>query len=277
VTIHNAFIEYREQTAPRGSALYYSLLFTPKEKRDAIIALHAFSNELAKITEQNTEKTILQAKLQWWRQEWQRMAEGKAQHPIAKTLASEKSLSPALLQEWIDGALIKLDSDHLCTEKDLSFFCYREMGICAILSAYILGFQQQRSLVGVQDLAESIALVDIMTHLAIHLRRGWCFLPLDWLEQYQVTEEHLQAKNMSPELKALLQQLSNHAQNKFKSGLEKIAREDKTTLLPIIIQATITDKLRQEIVKANFPILHEQISLTPLRKLFITIQTYCRL
>lgn len=276
MTSDNSFTEYREQTAPRGSSLYYSLLFTPEEKRVSVIALHAFANELAKITEQNTEKTILQAKLQWWQQEWQRMFNGKAQHPLAKVLAIETTLPPALFQEWVDGALMKLDCDHFCTERDLAFFCYRETGICAILSAYILGFKQQNSLKGVQDLAESMALLSIMTQLAKHLQRGWCFLPLDWLEQHHVTEEQLQANHMTSELKAVLQQLSDHAQNKFNNGLEKIAQEDKATLLPIIIQATLANKLRQEIVKADFPILHEKIGLTPLRKLFTAITTYWR-
>ncbi|MFN7098103.1 MAG: squalene/phytoene synthase family protein [Gammaproteobacteria bacterium] len=278
MTTSGAFTEYRERIAPRGSSLYYSLLFTDEEKRLPIIALHAFGDELAKITTQQTEKSILQAKLQWWQQEWQRTFDGQAQHPITKIFDSRtlSVIPPVLLQEWIDSAILKLECDHLCTEKDLDFFCYRERGILAIVSAYLLGFKQQTSLRGVQDLAESITLIEMTVNLAKQLHRGWCFLPLDWLEQHQVSEEHLQSKLTAPEVKAVLQQLLNYAHVKFNNGLEKIAKEDKSSLLPIIIQATLADKLRQAIIKADFSVLREQISLAPLRKLFTAIRMYWR-
>ncbi|NNM58648.1 MAG: squalene/phytoene synthase family protein [Legionellales bacterium] len=271
------FFEYEQKICPRGSTLYYSLLFVDEEKKRSLVALYALHHEFTQITEHYHEKNLAQIKLQWWQQECQRMFEGKAQHPIAialQTAVSAHELPPALFQEWVDGALLKLDIDHCCTESDLLFFCYREYGILAILSAYLLGFKQHSSLKGVQELAQSIALTQVLKKFSYHLRRDWCFLPLDWLTQQNLTVTDLQPLTLTPALTAVFKQASDLAEQKFQQGCKDIYTDDKKTLSPLFIWAAINNKTRVEMEKEGFNILTQQIDLTPLRKLFIAIRWY---
>lgn len=262
-----------QNPAAVGSSLYYSLLFTRPEQREAIVALHTLQHELQNMTEHYREVSVIKAKLQWWQQEMLNVyAKQEAQHSITKTLLpaiQSYQLPQQLFTEWLDGAFLKLESDHLCTEEDLLFFCYREYGICALLSAYVLGFKEHSSLQGVHDLAISVAILRLIQALRHHLYRGWCFIPLSLLEQHGVTEVMLQSGQMSPELRAALDDLWQLAQRKYESGLEKIPPADKKTLKPLIINANLSIKLGKEIAAEGFPVLTEQTSLTPLSKLFI--------
>lgn len=271
----DAFDVYVKKICPQGSALYYSLLFTDKAKRHSVIALNALHHELTQITEHYNEKNIAIIKLQWWQQECLRMFEGKAQHPISialQTVARAQKLPAVLFQEWIDGAILKLDIDHCCTESDLLFFCYREYGILAVLSAYVLGFKQHNSLKNIHTIAEGIALTKLLKKFSYHIRKGWCFLPLDWLSEQHLTLTDLQTPALTPELKALFQRVSELAGQKFQLACKNIDIEDRNTLLPLFISGAITDKTRIEMAKTGFQILTQEIDLTPLRKLFIALR-----
>lgn len=267
-----SFTYYQEKIVQPGSDIYYSLLFTPEAKKTAAVALYSFEYELQNITECYKEKNLAEIKLQWWKQEWQRMLQQKAQHPLAIALQPFSTTLPLpLLEEWVDGALVKLDSDHLCTEEDLSFFCYREVGIRTILLAHILGYTEHRSLKGVQDLAEVIALLFIINHREHHIKKGQFFLPLIWLEQHKITVEDLNSLIMTPAMTELFKQALAKAEQKLQTGLQKIAKEDEASLLPIMIEATLAVQTLKKMAKKNFKL---PSSLLPLTKLFIAYSLY---
>lgn len=76
---------YLEQTCPTGSTLYYSLLYQPNEKREAMILIEAFYEAIVSIIK-ISELSVAQAKLQWWHEEINRMFLQQAEHPISKSL-----------------------------------------------------------------------------------------------------------------------------------------------------------------------------------------------
>jgi phytoene synthase len=68
---------------------YLALLFAPDEKRDALMALQAFSAEISRIPFQVSEAQVGLIRLQWWRDTLDAIGKGVAQdHPVAKALAS---------------------------------------------------------------------------------------------------------------------------------------------------------------------------------------------
>lgn len=264
--------EYRNKVAARGSALYYSLLFTEDSQREAVIALHALQLELIQITEQYREAAIAKTKIAWWQQEIQRMYQQQAQHPITQylqTIITLYGLPQALFTEWLEGCALKLESDHLCTLPDLNFFCYRDYGICALLSAYVLGFKDHASLTGVHDISVMIEVVRLIQDLPQHLQRSICYLPLDVLEKHHVSEAELGNNALSDSLLKVLQETWQFALTTYRQGLTKITANDKKSLTPLLIYAELAHKLGQELLRDNFAVFDHKIALTPIRKLWI--------
>jgi phytoene synthase len=268
--------EYQHKVAARGSSLYYSLLFTQPSQREAIIGLHALQFELVQITEHFREAAIAKTKLEWWQQEIQRMYQQQAQHPITQylqTVVEQYHLSQALFTEWLAGCLLKLESDHLCTLQDLNLFCYRDYGICALLSAYVLGFKEHISLTGVHDISIVIEVVHLLQDLPQHLQRGICYLPLDILEKHQVNEADLTTPQLSEKLHKPLQDIWQFAINTYQQGIHKIAKTDKAAMTPLLIYAELSYKLGQELAKENFAVFDHKLALTPIRKLWTAWKT----
>lgn len=67
---------------------YFSTLFCPAGRRDALLALYAFNLEIATIRETVSEPLIGQIRLQWWRDALGSIYEGRPPgHPVAAALA----------------------------------------------------------------------------------------------------------------------------------------------------------------------------------------------
>jgi len=77
----------REQVAPPGSNLYYSLLNQRVRAHRPLIALLAFQSEIANIGAGTPDPGIMQTRFAWWQEETARLFEGQPRHPISHELA----------------------------------------------------------------------------------------------------------------------------------------------------------------------------------------------
>ena len=59
----------QDKAAASGSSFYYSFLFLPKPRRQAITALYAFCREVDDIADECSDTNIALTKLTWWRME----------------------------------------------------------------------------------------------------------------------------------------------------------------------------------------------------------------
>jgi len=71
-----------------GSSFYYSFIFLPAQKRDAITALYAFCREVDDVVDECSDYQVAKIKLAWWRNEIEGMYVNNPQHPVSKALIS---------------------------------------------------------------------------------------------------------------------------------------------------------------------------------------------
>ena len=80
--------EYCQQkAASSGSSFYYSFMFLPPERRQAITALYAFCREVDDTVDEASDPSVARTKLAWWRDEVARLFAGAPQHPVTRALA----------------------------------------------------------------------------------------------------------------------------------------------------------------------------------------------
>ncbi|MGE5467117.1 MAG: squalene/phytoene synthase family protein, partial [Ignavibacteria bacterium] len=81
--------EYCQQKASAsGSSFYYSFLFLPRERRQAITALYAFCREVDDAVDECSDAGVARAKLAWWRGEVAALYAGRPTHPVTQALAT---------------------------------------------------------------------------------------------------------------------------------------------------------------------------------------------
>src|ERR1700732_4854533 len=85
-------------TPESHSARYFALLYSPVPQRLALEALFGIEREIAESLRPGLDHHVAHSRLQWWREECERMAEGRAVHPLAReVVAALNGAQPARL------------------------------------------------------------------------------------------------------------------------------------------------------------------------------------
>jgi len=270
----------QQKAAASGSSFYYSFMFLPKQKREAIIALYAFCREVDDVVDECTELKVAQVKLAWWKEEIQNLYKGNPIHPVTKALqpfVQEFRLSEEHFLEIIDGMEMDLNFNRYEDFKQLQLYCYRVASVVGILSAQIFGFSNRKTLKFAHDLGLAFQLTNIIRDVGEDARRNRIYIPLDELARFGVSEEDILRSRESGAVKQLLEFQIERAESHYDRALNGLPEEDRKNQRVGLIMAAIYRTLLREI-KADGAekVLNSRTSLGTLRKLSLAFNTWLR-
>ena len=268
----------KDKAAKSGSSFYYSFLFLPKIKREAITALYAFCREVDDVVDECKDTSVARIKLAWWRTEIQRLYQGNPQHPVTKALAEvihTYHLDQEHFIEIIDGMEMDLDQNRYADFKQLQLYCYRVASVVGLLSAQIFGFNNRKTLKYAHDLGMAFQLTNIIRDIGEDARRNRIYLPQDELAKFGVKESDILHEHLSENLQKLLDFQIERAESFYDRALKALPAEDKKTQRTGLIMAAIYRTLLREIkASGSQQVLNARISLPPLRKLYLAWTTW---
>lgn len=269
-----------EKTAKSGSSFYYSFMFLPKDRREAITALYAFCREVDDIADECTDFTIAQTKLNWWRTEIESLYEGKPQHPVSKALLNPiktYQLDAEHFIEVIDGMEMDLKFNRYEDFKQLQLYCYRVASVVGLLTAQILGFSNRKTLKYAHDLGMAFQLTNIIRDVGEDSRRNRIYLPLDELAQFNVTEDDILHSRESDAVKNLLDHQIERAETYYDRALRELPTEDRKNQRVGLMMAAIYRTLLREIkVDGAQKVLNSRTSLGALRKILLAFNVWIK-
>jgi phytoene synthase len=272
--------EYCQDRAARsGSSFYYSFLFLPREKREAITALYAFCREVDDVVDECSDSAVARTKLAWWRQEIVHTYAGTPQHPVGKALLpaiQRYDLPQEQLQEIISGMEMDLDQNRYPDFKSLHLYCYRVASVVGQLAAMIFGYQQRTTLKYAHDLGLAFQLTNIIRDVGEDARRNRIYIPQDELARFGVAEADILRHRPTPAFQALMAFQTARARDVYGQAFRHLSAADHRTQRPGLVMAAIYQALLGEIEREHFPVLTHRTSLTPLRKLWIAWKTWAR-
>jgi len=272
--------EYCQQkTAQSGSSFYYSFLFLPPERRRAITALYAFCREVDDTVDDATDQSVARIKLAWWRNEVAQMYGGTPTHPVMLALQPHiqpYDLKQEHLQAIIDGMEMDLDQSRYLDYPNLKKYCWHVAGVVGILSASIFGITNPQTLKYAETLGLAFQLTNIIRDVGEDARKGRIYLPVNELQQFNVTAADLLNARHSEKFEALMKFQADRAQKLYDDAFALLPKEDRHAQRPGLMMAAIYRTLLDEIERDGFHVLSQKISLTPLRKLWLAWKTYVR-
>ncbi|SHM63925.1 farnesyl-diphosphate farnesyltransferase [Duganella sacchari] len=269
----------QQKTAQSGSSFYYSFLFLPPERRRAITALYAFCREVDDTVDECTDESIARIKLAWWRKEISSMYAGQQSHPV--TLALQPHLQPYNLKEEhlqaiIDGMEMDLNQTRYLDYAALGKYCWHVASVVGILSASIFGVTNPQTLQFAEKLGLAFQLTNIIRDVGEDARKGRIYLPINELQQFNVTAaEILNAKHSDKFEKLMAFQIAR-AQQAYDEAFALLPKEDRRAQRPGLMMAAIYRTLLTEVEADGYHVLEHRISLTPIRKLWLAWKTYIR-
>ena len=270
----------REKAAASGSSFYYSFMFLPAPKRQAITALYAFCREVDDVVDECSDPNVARTKLFWWRTEISNLFAGNPQHPVTRALQpciGSFQLAEEHFQEIIDGMEMDLDQNRYTDFKELQLYCYRVASVVGLLSASIFGYQNRQTLKYAHDLGMAFQLTNIIRDVGEDARRGRIYLPMDEMARFGVNESDVLACRESEKMRQLLEFQIIRAQDFYQRAMNELPTTDRNTQKTGLIMAAIYRTLLSEIQRDGCEkVLNQRTSLTPLRKLWLAWTTWVK-
>jgi phytoene synthase len=272
--------EYCQQKAAQsGSSFYYSFLFLPSERRRAITALYAFCREVDDTVDECTDAAIARTKLMWWRKEIGAMQAGNPTHPVTQALQPHLqayAIESKYLLAIVDGMEMDLDQTRYLDFPGLQRYCWHVASVVGILSAGIFGATRPETLQYAEKLGLAFQLTNIIRDVGEDARKGRIYLPVNELQQFNVTAADILNARHSENFEKLMQFQAQRAQAMYDTAFALLPAEDRRAQRPGLIMAAIYRAILTEIEQDGFHVLDQRISLTPIRKLWLAWKTYVR-
>ncbi|MDO9597283.1 MAG: presqualene diphosphate synthase HpnD [Azoarcus sp.] len=269
----------QEKAASSGSSFYYSFMFLPPERRQAITALYAFCREVDDVVDECHDVSLAHTKLDWWRQEIGRVFGGTPTHPVGlalKDVITRFSLPREQLLEIIDGMAMDLQQTRYLDFKGLQLYCYRVASVVGLLAAEIFGYTDRQTQKYAHDLGMAFQLTNIIRDVGEDARRGRIYLPIEDLQRFEVpASEILQAK-YSDNFRKLMAFQTERAEQFYEQAFAQLPAVDRKSQRPGLVMAAIYRTLLREIARDGFKVLDRRTSLTPLRKVWLAGWTWIK-
>ena len=191
--------------------------------------------------------------------------------------AAAFGIEPAHLQTVIDGCRMDLDQSRYLDYPALALYCHRVAGVVGEVASNIFGRSEAATVAYAHRLGLAMQLTNIVRDVGDDARRGRVYLPLSELQRFDVKAHELLRRSppyaYGERFDALMRFQAERAHRCYDEALALLPEADRRAQKPGLMMANIYRTLLREIEAGGFQVLHQRIALTPLRKLWIAMQT----
>ena len=180
---------------------FFTALFAPPARREALFTLYAFNHEAARAKEVAREPMIALIRLQWWRE----VVEGAAKpHEVAtplRALLDERAIDPALLLAVLDAH----ETTELATVAAWRAWLMAGPGSLMVAAGQVLGAPEPG---GLRGLGAGYGAAGVLRSVAAMASHGHCLLPTNLLTEQGLSAEAVIASPSAPALRPVFTALA---------------------------------------------------------------------
>ncbi|GKS88639.1 presqualene diphosphate synthase HpnD [Acidovorax sp. SUPP2539] len=262
----------QQKAAASGSSFYYAFLFLPAPRRAAITAFYGFCREVDDVVDEVSDAGVARTKLAWWQAEVAQSFAGRATHPVMQALmphVTAYGIEERHLQAVIDGCQMDLEQTRYLDFPGLSRYCQLVAGVVGEVAARIFGQTDDRTTEYAHTLGLAFQLTNIIRDVGEDAMMGRIYLPVAELQQFDVKAHEILKRQYSERFTALMRFQAERAHRLYDEALALLPTGDRRAQKPGLMMASIYRTLLREIEHDGFQVLHQRVSLTPLRKLWL--------
>ncbi len=269
----------QERAAQSGSSFYYAFLFLEPQRRAAITAFYAFCREVDDVVDEVSDPGVAATTLAWWRSEVAASFAGQPTHPAMQALMPHVQafrIEPGHLLAVIDGCEMDLHQSRYLDYAGLQRYCHLVAGIVGEVASNIFGRTEATTLAYAHTQGLAMQLTNIIRDVGDDARRGRIYIPMAEMQQFDVKAAEILNRTYSERFTALMRFQSERAHRTYDAAQALLADSDRRAQKPGLMMGNIYRALLREIEADDFRVLHQRVSLTPVRKLWIAMRTNWR-
>ena len=265
-----------------GSNFYYSFLFLPRPRREAMYTVYTLCHELDAAVDHPPPGEDPHSQLAQWRREIQAAYEGSPQFPVTVSLADHAGkldIPQDYFQELIAGMEMDLTIRRYATFDDLYPYCYRVASIVGLICLKVFGTEDPRARDYAVNLGMAFQLTNIIRDVGADADRDRIYVPQEDLVRFGCSEEQLLAKTPSLAFTQLMQFQAARAHDYYRKAQtvhDTLSSADRQSLLSAEIMRVIYFNLLTRIEKAQFAVFSSRIRVPSFRRATLALTAWAR-
>lgn len=238
------------------------------ERRRDITVFYAFCrliDDIADSTELRPEEKARQLTI------WRKSLSGPAtdESKVARAvrdLIDKYAITPAMLEEIIDGVEMDLTIARYEIFAALRVYCYRVASAVGLVSIEIFGYQNPACKEYAIELGLALQMTNILRDVDKDLDNGRIYLPQEDLAQFGYSADDLAARIYDERFVRLMQFEAERAHTYFEKAAALLPREDRRSMVGARIMASIYHALLRQMERDRFRVFERSYGLSKLAK-----------
>ena len=269
-------------TKRSGSNFYYSFLFLPRSRREAMYAIYAFCKEVDSAVDEALPGSDPHEQLERWRRELNAVYQGRPTLPIAISLAEHVHrlhIPKDYFEDLLAGVEMDLTIRRYATFDDLSLYCYRVASVVGLICLHVFGTRSPHAREYAINLGLAFQLTNILRDLGTDADHGRIYLPLEDLSRFGYSEDHLLQKAYSPSFRELMKFECTRARDfydKASRAADSLPAADRRPLTVAEIMRGVYARILDRIERSDYRVYGTRVSLSPSYRLAIAASVYLR-
>jgi 15-cis-phytoene synthase len=273
----------RRFTNARTTNFYYSFVFLPPEKREAIEAVYAFARRSDDVADSDLPVGEARRQLELCRRDLA-LCYQVAGHPGEDLKPELASLAQAVhrfgiprehFEELLRGIEMDLCPQRYRTFEELSLYCYRVASTIGLISIEIFGYKNLLTRKYAANLGMALQLVNILRDLQSDARRERVYLPEEDLERFGVSPQGFLEGKPGGRFVELMEFESDRARHYFTLARQALPPEDRRSMVIAEIMGTLYWQLLTRIKRRNYNVFGERVRLPRSLKFWIALSVFC--
>jgi 15-cis-phytoene synthase len=268
------------------SNFFYSFIFLPKRKREAIIDVYRFCRSVDDIVDDVADEAapgrgsmIARAQLEKWREELNNIYAGRPSIPIAHRLERVLERFPMpreYFEEMINGCEMDLYRHRYETFEELYEYCYRVAVIAGLMCIEIFTYRSPRTRDYAINLGIALQLTNILRDLKEDAARGRIYLPREDMRRFGYSENDLKKQIINGNFIELMKFECERARDYYRRADECLPREDRPTLTAAVTMGKIYYRLLEKIERVNYDVFNHRIRLHRPERFLIALSEWIK-
>ncbi|CAA9291271.1 MAG: Phytoene synthase [uncultured Chloroflexia bacterium] len=273
-----------EVTRRHANTFYFGSRFLDASRRAAVWAVYAACRRGDDVVDEPAAGTADQRRdglEDWWRNVEAAYAGRPANDPVWIALAWAVATYPIPLhafEELYQGLRMDLDGAMPATLADLELYCRRVGGVIGFMVTPICGYRGgEETLACALRLGQAMQLTNVLRDVGEDLALDRVYLPADYLARHNVRRAALERGEITPEYRALVQELVAIARAWYCEARPGIAYLEGPARLAIAVAARAYEGILAELERNDYDNLSRRAFVTSRRKVALVPATLWQL
>jgi phytoene synthase len=289
VTIAESYAVCNSIAQREAKNFYYAFRVLPEHKRNAMCAVYAFMRRADDISDDES-LSIAERRdvMDRWLEAWRTARQGAStDDPIFIALNDTQrrfNIPDSLLEELVQGTSMDLEPrpatacglQTYANFDELYRYCYLVASVVGLVCIRIFGYTDTHAEKLAEETGVAFQLTNILRDVKEDVERGRVYLPLDLLQEFDVSLDRLKALSTGAAIttteRSMLRNLGSRAEEYYGSAQRLLPLIDRDSRAALWVLVRIYHELLHKIANANNDVFTHRISVPTPQKLWILTQ-----